>query len=546
MKRILFLFWIIGGSVLAQIPQAFNYQGIARDANGVPFANKSIKVRLSILSEAGPTQTTLYVESHNITTNQFGLFVLPVGKGTPSLGAFTTINWAGSGKKILKSEIDPDGNGYSLTATSDLQSVPYALAAQSVEKETQVLSLSGNKLTISQGNSVDLPVLGGENIWQKATAIGTYYNEGNVGIGTDNPAVALHVAKELTGNERRLAVLHNTSNANNSFGALGVSAGTADNLVAVHLHAYAKSYAPNQAVSGVGMLSSERLSLYSMPLAAGATGFINFVTGSNATTNPDGGLERMRIEHNGNIGIGTSAPTQKLDINGKLRLRGLVADNTASKILVANEEGIIGYKDINSWEGASPWKQTANGINYAGGKVIVGDETSQGAGSLIVSKYATGTERQFLTVENTSDEQDANTGSFFYAGTGQNNAYLNITVNSKGYFNNNLGNAGHGIIMSEKLSLMSQALGNEEDGFLAFTTGGSWTSGAIGQERMRIDYLGNIGVGTSSPRTKLHVNGGVYIEDASKGIIMKSANGQCWRITVGNTGTLTSTPVTCP
>ncbi|RYY52298.1 MAG: hypothetical protein EOO09_21815 [Chitinophagaceae bacterium] len=63
----------------------------------------------------------------------------------------------------------------------------------------------------------------------------------------------------------------------------------------------------------------------------------------------------------------------------------------------------------------------------------------------------------------------------------------------------------------------------------------------------------NIGIGgnnfapTDSPRSRLHVfSGDVNIEQIGSGIIMKSPNGQCWRVTVSNTGTFVSTAITCP
>jgi hypothetical protein len=58
-----------------------------------------------------------------------------------------------------------------------------------------------------------------------------------------------------------------------------------------------------------------------------------------------------------------------------------------------------------------------------------------------------------------------------------------------------------------------------------------------------------MGLGGSDnvPKSQLHVKGGdVYIEQITSGVIMKSPNGQCWRMTVSNAGTPVLTAIACP
>ena len=49
------------------------------------------------------------------------------------------------------------------------------------------------------------------------------------------------------------------------------------------------------------------------------------------------------------------------------------------------------------------------------------------------------------------------------------------------------------------------------------------------------------------PKSRLHVfNGDVNIDQIGSGIILKSPNGNCWRVTIDNTGNLIRTAITCP
>ena len=112
----------------AQVPQAINYQAIARSGNGSLIPNQSLIIRISILSGSpqGPIQ---YQETQNVTTNLFGLFTAKIGQGTPVLGAFVNIPW-NEGNQWVKVEINQN-NSFIEIGDAELLSVPYALFAQS-------------------------------------------------------------------------------------------------------------------------------------------------------------------------------------------------------------------------------------------------------------------------------------------------------------------------------------------------------------------------------------------------------------------------------
>ena len=120
-------------NVSAQVPQGLNYQAIARDTAGALLKNRSINVRLSIISGT-PTGVIQWQETHALNTNKFGLFTLIIGQGTSTgVGAsstFSAINWA-SASFYLKVEVDYTGGiNYTDMGTTQFWAVPYALVAQ--------------------------------------------------------------------------------------------------------------------------------------------------------------------------------------------------------------------------------------------------------------------------------------------------------------------------------------------------------------------------------------------------------------------------------
>jgi len=122
----LFTFMLLSAATMAQAPQEFKYQAVARDAAGSPLASANIAVKASILDNG----TSVYSERQTATTNTFGLFNLSIGTGTVLSGTFNTINWS-TGNKSIKLEVDfSGGTNYVTMGTAPLESVPYALYSQ--------------------------------------------------------------------------------------------------------------------------------------------------------------------------------------------------------------------------------------------------------------------------------------------------------------------------------------------------------------------------------------------------------------------------------
>ena len=114
---------------VAEVPQALNYQAVARNTAGAPLQNQHIQVRLTV-HDGSPTSPLAYQETDTVTTNQFGLFTVLIGNGLVTVGTFGGIAWP-TGNKYLEVELDPTGgSNFTSMGTTEMVSVPYALYAQ--------------------------------------------------------------------------------------------------------------------------------------------------------------------------------------------------------------------------------------------------------------------------------------------------------------------------------------------------------------------------------------------------------------------------------
>ncbi|MBL0309181.1 MAG: hypothetical protein IPP77_05750 [Bacteroidetes bacterium] len=129
----LFLSLILLHTAFAQAPQKMSYQAVVRNASNSLVTSAAVGMRISILKSSA-SGTAVYVETQTPTTNANGLASLEIGTGTVVSGTFANIDWS-SGLYFIKTETDPaGGTAYSVTATSQLMSVPYALNAKTADR----------------------------------------------------------------------------------------------------------------------------------------------------------------------------------------------------------------------------------------------------------------------------------------------------------------------------------------------------------------------------------------------------------------------------
>lgn len=128
-QRILIIItFLLNTLAFAQAPNKMSYQAVIRNNANVLVSNQAIGMQISIL-QGSPSGTAVYVETQTPTSNTNGLVSVEIGSGTVLSGSFSSINWA-NGPYYIKTETDPaGGSNYSITGTSELLSVPYALYA---------------------------------------------------------------------------------------------------------------------------------------------------------------------------------------------------------------------------------------------------------------------------------------------------------------------------------------------------------------------------------------------------------------------------------
>ncbi len=129
---------VLSASMFAQVPQKFSYQAVVRDNADQLVVNQAVGMQVSILKDSA-TGAIIYSEVQTPITNANGLISIEIG----GEAGFDTINWA-DGIFYIKTESDPSGGtNYTISGTSQLLSVPFALYAQNGES-TKSYSVSNS------------------------------------------------------------------------------------------------------------------------------------------------------------------------------------------------------------------------------------------------------------------------------------------------------------------------------------------------------------------------------------------------------------------
>lgn len=337
MKKVL----LVAISVLAlataysQAPMKFNYQAVARNAAGSVIANQPVGLKITI-HDGTPNGAVVYQEGHdNVPTNAFGIITVVIGGGSIIQGDLNNVNW-GIGDKYMQVEFDVTSNGNFVNmGTTQLLSVPYAAYAQT--SGSQLPGPAGpigptgpaGPIGPAGGNGIN-GVNGNNGLNGVPGATGPQGVQGPT--GPQGPGTAAIPGSQI-GSTIRWNGTEWVEDTTSIFSSGNVGIGTSTPVADLQVNSTSttSSVSITSTVSG-----SDTTDGLAIGINAGGQGFVM----NNETTDlilGTDGIEQVRITETGKLGVQTTTPLAKLDVNGdfKLGLTGSVLTNVIKEIVNA-------------------------------------------------------------------------------------------------------------------------------------------------------------------------------------------------------------------
>ncbi|SIP92793.1 hypothetical protein [Chryseobacterium sp. RU33C] len=188
--------------------------------------------------------------------------------------------------------------------------------------------------------------------------------------------------------------------------------------------------------------------------------------------------ELFRLDEDGNVGIGTNEPTQKLDVNGAVRIRQtpLMAFGSDDRLLAIGPDGSV--NKVNVSLGVD--NPANNGLSKDGSTIQLG-----------------GVLNKKTNIDNFGNDFSINGSGVVGIGT------WNPVSSSKLNIQGGALNIGNLITYAGGLQVQNQDAGKAIAKFYS----------ADNAERMHIGDDGNVGIGTNQPSRKLDIDGNIRIRE---------------------------------
>ncbi len=298
----LFIFLLVLAALVptasAEIPELINYQGIVTDAEGNPL-NEIHVLLFSIYADSSSGADDIWVERHTSVVIEDGLFNVILG----SIVGFPDTLWKGD-ERWLGIAVDMNPEMY---PRQRITSVPWALRAAVAD-----MALGSDADWVISGNDIYCGV------------------PGNVGIGTTTPTSALEVYGGRI-RSRRVATQYMEMRDTDYTGAHVTGFSEERNKKSLTLAAYH---------DGTGSPNGETM--------------VRFVVGHYASP-----IYAMLVKENGNVGIGTTTPTTKLEISDSGIAKARITSDSAQGSVLELKSNSTGG---GTWLGKINFLYSNNGV----------------------------------------------------------------------------------------------------------------------------------------------------------------------------------------
>lgn len=439
----------------------------------------------------------------------------PIGTTTAAAGAFTTLT--------TSSTVTHNGgtaNGVAYLNGSKVLTTGSALTFDGTTLGTNRFSMTGFLATFNN-----------DNFYMEFQRSGTPFGYIGTGSNTAGGAVtdlgiraqnnlvfAANAAEQMRLTSTGLGI--GTSSPREKLDVAGnIAAPFQDNQTIQFQYLTGSSY-------GLGMMSdatNRGLKLFTR--SADGTGYISFSTG--------GMTEKMRLDYSGNLGIGTSSPQQKLEVSGSSQA-GVIYERISNSYGALGSIGsgtglqffgwdagvtavISSLREASSYSPSYLSFQTFGGNSDTGSNTLAERMRIDGRGNLGLGVTPSAWQSSVKAIQNGA-------GALYTINTVQQRLSLNAYRDSAGTMR----------YINSSINANEFRMG-EGDGSFQWHTAPSGTAGnAISfTQAMTLDASGRLGVGETSPTSRIHANGTIQAITGATGVQIYGDGGSGYVNSVG-------------